>query len=490
MPEIMPEIKPLAEAKMELEDEIPEIMSEIKPLAEAKMELQDVEMPEIDPEIEPEDEPEDAPDEPGAELEDKLQDEQMDEPKPAEEWPKNLAEIHKAPTELCFAGSFEELRAAGRARQRWLLVNIQSPTTECASQQLNADMWDDETLQAFIKASFLFWQQDYDSPDGQNFFRFYPSSTMPGTGLPLIGIIDPFTGQLVKTWTGFKDAEHLMDKLMDLADSPPIDLEAMIAEALAREHAGAALPSPLCSAAATDPEKAEKVSTFQSVASCDADFATSFLEANAWNMDLAWASFFGGGGGDAPMPSASGSRVGADGTGASASFAAALATVQKELAEAPATDSVWLGDMPVSWSTFQLPADAAARRRFPLADLSSESNIVDPLSGRSCLAWQPPVSCAGTVGPELLRASELHPMHTPLDGDCLLHAASIGAWGVQDQAGTNVDQSGTKNMGVLRSKVFNLLNNEQFVKGLLPRMRAEQVSGMTKRPRSRPAPPS
>jgi hypothetical protein len=453
---------------MELVDEIPEIEPEIKPLAEVTMELEDEEMPEIEPEIEPED----APEEPGAELEDKLQDEQMDEPKPAEERPKNLAEIHKAPTELCFADSFEELRAAGRARQRWLLVNIQSPTTECASQQLNADMWDDETLQAFIKASFLFWQQDCDSPDGQNFFRFYPSSTMPGTGLPLIGIIDPFTGQLVKTWTAFKDAEHLMDKLMGFADSPPIDPEAMIAEALAREHAGAAVPSPLCSAAAMDPEKAEKVSTFQSVASCDVDFGTSFLEASAWSID-------GAGTGGVFEPTCS--PAAAQPSGA-AEVTQPMTAPMTAPTSAPMADSVWLGDMPVSWSTFQLPADAAARRRFPLADLSSESNIVDPLSGRSCLAWQPPVSCAGTVGPELLRTSELHPVHTPLDGNCLLHAVAIGAWGVHDQAGT-------KNMGVLRSMVFNLLNNEQFMKVLLPRMRAEQVSGMTKRPRSRPAPP-
>ena len=122
--------------------------------------------------------------------------------------PKNLADIYRAPTELCFVGTFEELRAAGRMQQRWLLVNIQSPT-EFASQQLNADTWRDETLQAVIKASFLFWQQVsahslaaggelaaplscvlhmcivahvkclippwqyYDSPDGATFCRYY-----------------------------------------------------------------------------------------------------------------------------------------------------------------------------------------------------------------------------------------------------------------------------------------------------------------------------
>ena len=72
--------------------------------------------------------------------------------------PKNLAEIYRAPTELCFVGSFDELRAAGKTQQRWLLVNIQSPT-EFASQQLNADTWRDETLCAVLGASFLFWQQ-------------------------------------------------------------------------------------------------------------------------------------------------------------------------------------------------------------------------------------------------------------------------------------------------------------------------------------------
>jgi hypothetical protein len=65
--------------------------------------------------------------------------------------PKNLSEIYRAPTELCFVGSFEELRQAGRQQGRWVLVNIQSPT-EFASQQLNADTWTDESLRAVIES--------------------------------------------------------------------------------------------------------------------------------------------------------------------------------------------------------------------------------------------------------------------------------------------------------------------------------------------------
>ena len=84
MPEITPEIKPLAGVHNELdEDEMPEITPEIKSLAEDKNELdEDEEMPEIEPEIEPED----APEKPGAELENELDDEQMDEQMPAVEW--------------------------------------------------------------------------------------------------------------------------------------------------------------------------------------------------------------------------------------------------------------------------------------------------------------------------------------------------------------------------------------------------------------------
>ncbi len=148
---------------------------------------------------------------------------------------------------------------------------------------------------------------------------------------------------------------------------------------------------------------------------------------------------------------------------------AAAKAVQQELVEARADDdAAWRGAQPVSWSTFLLPADDAARHLFPLANLSSQTNVVDPLTGRSCLAWQPPASCAGAVEAELLRASELHALLTAADGNCLLHAAALGAWGVHDHAGS-------KPVGALRAMICNLLGNEAFVQALLPRMRAEQV---------------
>ncbi|KAL1524512.1 hypothetical protein AB1Y20_019405 [Prymnesium parvum] len=130
--------------------------------------------------------------------------------------PKNLAEMYAPPIELCFAGSFMDLCDAGRAQGKWLLINIQSPT-EFGCQKLNADTWRDEGLRLVIGASFLFWQQYNDSPEGQKYCQRYLTSSE----LPHIGVVDPITGKLVKAWSGFKDAERLMDKLTEYADVPP-----------------------------------------------------------------------------------------------------------------------------------------------------------------------------------------------------------------------------------------------------------------------------
>ena len=133
--------------------------------------------------------------------------------------PKTLADIYRPPTDMCFQGTFDQLRQAGREQGRWLLVNIQSPT-EFASHQLNADTWRDETLKMLISASFLFWQQYIDRPEGEKYCRYYLANHPQ---LPHIGLLDPVTGQLIKSWTGFKDAVRLMDTLTEISDMPPTD---------------------------------------------------------------------------------------------------------------------------------------------------------------------------------------------------------------------------------------------------------------------------
>ena len=48
-----------------------------------------------------------------------------------------------------------------------------------------------------------------------------------------------------------------------------------------------------------DSTQQEVITQFMSLASCDADFATSFLEANGWNLELAVQSLYGDAGGAA-----------------------------------------------------------------------------------------------------------------------------------------------------------------------------------------------
>ena len=61
--------------------------------------------------------------------------------------------------------------------------------------------------------------------------------------LPHIGVVDPVTGQLVKSWTGFASVERLMDKLTEYADDPPCSYDF-------DDAVPAAAPSPLGSSAA------------------------------------------------------------------------------------------------------------------------------------------------------------------------------------------------------------------------------------------------
>ena len=83
-----------------------------------------------------------------------------------------------------------------------LLPPSAAPLTRCgaacrfASQQLNADTWRDETLRLIVSASYLFWQQYYDREDGAKYCRYYNVHAHPH-----IGLIDPVTGQLIKSWT-------------------------------------------------------------------------------------------------------------------------------------------------------------------------------------------------------------------------------------------------------------------------------------------------
>ena len=130
---------------------------------------------------------------------------------------------------------------------------------------------------------------------------------------------------------------------------------------------------------------------------------------------------------------------------------------------------------PVSWSTYLLPADPEARARFPLAaEIMADRGLFDAASGRSAFSWAPP----GYVGTEpevaaLCRSTELCALRTDGDGNCLLHAAALAAWGVHDRDLALPCAAGL--LGPLRDQVASLLRSSGFVDLLLPRLAAEEA---------------
>jgi len=89
-----------------------------------------------------------------------------------------------------------------KAEGKWLLVNIQQAEV-FASHTLNRDVWRDDTITDVVMGSFLFWQRDDKSTEGNQFCQHYQC----GHQLPHVCVIDPRTMRRVKAWDGRKWAE-------------------------------------------------------------------------------------------------------------------------------------------------------------------------------------------------------------------------------------------------------------------------------------------
>lgn len=104
-----------------------------------------------------------------------------------------------AAPEMNSKGTFYGVIEQAKKEEKWILVNIQQAEV-FASHQLNRDVWSDDTIKDIVGGSFLFWQRDDKSTEGEQFCRYYHC----GHQLPHICIIDPRTGRQVKKWDGKK----------------------------------------------------------------------------------------------------------------------------------------------------------------------------------------------------------------------------------------------------------------------------------------------
>ncbi|KAI3899584.1 hypothetical protein MKW98_008372 [Papaver atlanticum] len=127
----------------------------------------------------------------------------------------NLASMYPPPLELMYDGPFYKAKKAAEDEDKWLIVNVQSKQ-EFSSLTLNLDTWAHEAVSQTISANFIFWQVYDDATEGRKVCNYYKL-----TSFPAVLVLDPITGQNVKSWTGMIDPVQLLEDLAPYMDAGP-----------------------------------------------------------------------------------------------------------------------------------------------------------------------------------------------------------------------------------------------------------------------------
>jgi len=126
-----------------------------------------------------------------------------------------LHDLFRPPLDLMFRGSFTSSREAGSVKNKWMLVNIQNGR-EFACQTLNRDVWSNQTVKDIVKEHFIFWQVYHDSYEGQRYVHYYNVRRFPH-----VAIIDPRTGELMKSWPTTIDHNSFCDSVIEFLSEHP-----------------------------------------------------------------------------------------------------------------------------------------------------------------------------------------------------------------------------------------------------------------------------
>jgi len=119
----------------------------------------------------------------------------------------SLAALYRPPFVFMFQGTFEQAKSEAARQGKWLLVNLQS-TTEFASYMLNRDTWGHEAVKDTVYD---------DTEEGRKVCTYYKLLLMPS-----ILVIDPLTGQKMRSWEGMISAERLLEVTLLALTHPPL----------------------------------------------------------------------------------------------------------------------------------------------------------------------------------------------------------------------------------------------------------------------------
>ncbi|XP_022776514.1 plant UBX domain-containing protein 7-like isoform X2 [Durio zibethinus] len=134
----------------------------------------------------------------------------------------SLASLYRPPHHLMLLGPFEKAKATASVEDKWLLVNLQS-TKEFSSHMLNRDTWGNEAVSQTISTNFIFWQVYEDSSEGRKVCTYYRLDS-----IPVVLVIDPITGQKMRSWCGMVQPESLLEDLVQFMDGGPRDYHATL----------------------------------------------------------------------------------------------------------------------------------------------------------------------------------------------------------------------------------------------------------------------
>lgn len=127
-----------------------------------------------------------------------------------------LADLFRPPHDLIAHLTWAAARDEGKENEKWILVNVQDPSIfDC--QVLNRDIWKNQSIRDTVKEHFIFLQYNKNDRAGNEYMQYYFNATMSENedNYPHIAIVDPRTGEQVKTWSG-SPAPKAADFLMDL----------------------------------------------------------------------------------------------------------------------------------------------------------------------------------------------------------------------------------------------------------------------------------
>ena len=105
----------------------------------------------------------------------------------------NVDWLFPPPRHLSFPGTYKDARELARQDKKWLLINIQNHEV-FESHMLNRDTWANETVEALLRNSFIFWQRGSTSVDARSYMLLH---NVADEQLPHIAVVDARTGSKI-----------------------------------------------------------------------------------------------------------------------------------------------------------------------------------------------------------------------------------------------------------------------------------------------------